>query len=99
MLPGPGLLYIILYNYWYQFSVHLPPKGLCLHWRVGPRASMCGVFFLNILVKLLCLVTKSYLFCLPQDCSLPGSSVHEIFQTRLLERVVISSYSGKGDLI
>ena len=26
----------------------------------------------------------------PMDCSLPGSSVHGIFQTRILERVVIS---------
>lgn len=44
VLPGPGRLYIILYNYWYQFSVHLPPKSLCLHWQAGPCASMCGFF-------------------------------------------------------
>ncbi|CAN0452759.1 unnamed protein product [Rangifer tarandus platyrhynchus] len=25
--------------------------------------------------------------CYPMDCSLPGSSVHEIFQVRILERV------------
>lgn len=45
VVPGPGLLYIILYNYWYQFSAHLPPKCLCLHWQVGPHASMCGFCF------------------------------------------------------
>ena len=28
-------------------------------------------------------------FCDPMDCSLPGSSVHGIFQARILERVVI----------
>ena len=28
--------------------------------------------------------------CHPMDCSLPGSSVHEIFQARILERVAIS---------
>ena len=28
--------------------------------------------------------------CSPTDCSLPGSSVHGIFQTRILERVAIS---------
>ena len=33
--------------------------------------------------------------CGPTDCSLPGSSVHEIFQARRLERVAISS---SGDL-
>ena len=30
------------------------------------------------------------IFCDPMDCSLPGSSVHGIFQARLLEWVVIS---------
>ena len=29
--------------------------------------------------------------CDPMDCSLPGSSVHGIFQARILERVAISS--------
>ena len=29
--------------------------------------------------------------CGPTDCSLPGSSVHEIFQARRLQRVAISS--------
>ena len=29
--------------------------------------------------------------CSPMDCSLPGSSVHGIFQARILEWVVISS--------
>ena len=32
-------------------------------------------------------------FCDPMDCSLPGSSVHEIFQARILEWVAIS-FSG-----
>ena len=30
----------------------------------------------------------------PMDCSLPGSSVHEIFQERILERVAMLSYRG-----
>ena len=33
--------------------------------------------------------------CNPMDCSLPGSSVHGIFQARILEWVAISS---PGDL-
>ena len=33
--------------------------------------------------------------CEPMDCSLPGSSVHEIFQARVLEWVAIA-FSGKG---
>ena len=34
-------------------------------------------------------------FLQPMDCSLPGSSVHEILQARILERVAIPS---PGDL-
>ena len=33
--------------------------------------------------------------CNPMDCSLPGSSIHGIFQARILEWVAISS---PGDL-
>ena len=37
-----------------------------------------------------CLVAKLSDFCDPIDCSLPGSSVHGIFQARILEGVAIS---------
>ena len=40
--------------------------------------------------------TQSYLtLCNPMDCSLPGSSVHGIFQTRILEWLPFPS---PGDL-
>ena len=43
----------------------------------------------------LCLVTQSYLtFWDPLDCSLPGSSVHGIFQARILEWVARTSSKG-----
>ena len=32
----------------------------------------------------------------PMDCGLPGSSVHEIFQARILEWVAISSCRGSS---
>ena len=39
-----------------------------------------------------CSVAQSYLtLCNPMDCSLPGTSVHGIFQARILEQVAISS--------
>ena len=42
-----------------------------------------------------CVCTKSLKSCLtlcdPMDCSLPGSSVHGILQTRILERVAMPS--------
>ena len=42
-----------------------------------------------------CCVTKSCLTIYdPMDCSPPGSSVHEIFQARILEQVAISSSGG-----
>ena len=42
-----------------------------------------------------CLVTQSCLtLCNPIDCSLPGSSIHWIFQARILEWVAISSSRG-----
>ena len=37
-----------------------------------------------------CVVAQSYLnLCDPMDCSLPGSSVHGIFQARILKWVAI----------
>ena len=35
-------------------------------------------------------------FCDPMDCSLPGSSVHGIFQARILEWVAISYFRGSS---
>jgi len=41
------------------------------------------------------LVTQSCpTLCNPIDCSLPGSSVHEIFQARILEWVAIAFSKG-----
>ena len=42
-----------------------------------------------------CLVAQS---CNCMDCNLPGSSVHEIFQTRILEWVSISFFRGSSRL-
>ena len=48
--------------------------------------------FLSI-VCVVCLVAQSCLtLCNPVDCSPPGSSVHGIFQARILELVAISSF-------
>ena len=45
--------------------------------------------------KVKVLVAQWYLtFCNPEDCSLPGSSVHEILQARILEWVAISFSRG-----
>ena len=52
-------------------------------------------FFIIALIKVKVLVAQ---LCLtlgnPMDCSLPGSSVHEILQSRILEWVAICFSSG-----
>ena len=45
----------------------------------------------KVLVIQLC-----HILCNSMDCSPPGSSVHEISQARLLERVAISSSRGSS---
>ena len=60
---------------------------------------MCSDFklYYNTCMYFLCMHAKSLQSCLtlfnPMDCNPPGSSVHGIFQTRILEWVAIS-YSG-----
>ena len=50
-------------------------------------------------VRYCCLVTKSCpIFCDPMGCSLPGSSVYRISQTRILEWVAISFSRGSSQL-
>ena len=49
------------------------------------------------LLSLLCVCTLSHvLLCNIVDCSPPGSSVHGIFQARILEQVAISSSRGSS---
>ena len=45
----------------------------------------------------MCACAQSRLtLCDPMDCNLPGSSVHRIFQTRILEWIAISSSKGSS---
>ena len=56
--------------------------------------SLTGCF---IFLMLVCLVSQSRLtLCNPLDSSPPGSSVHGIFQTRILAWVVISFFRGSS---
>ena len=52
--------------------------------------------YLNVNVKLLSPVWLT--LCDPMDYSLPGSSVHGIFQARVQERVAISFSRGSSQL-
>ena len=52
---------------------------------------MCELSLYVCSVAQLCLT-----LCDPMDCSMPPSSVHEIFQARILEWAAISSSRGSG---
>ena len=58
--------------------------------------------FLNlceaIYVKWSCSAVSCPTLCEPRDCSLPGSSIHGIFQARVLEWVAISFSRGFSQL-
>ena len=60
------------------------------HWTTREVPELC-----------VCVCAKSLQLCPtlcdPMDCSLPGSSVHGILQTRILEWVAMSSYPELGE--
>ena len=67
--------------------------------RIGDAASLLAFSFglLWLLGVLCCLVVKSCpALCNPIDCSPPGSSIHGIFQARILEWVARSSSKGSS---
>ena len=48
-------------------------------------------------LKCVCVLSCSLMsLCDPMDCSLPGSSVHRIFHTKILERIAISFSRGSS---
>ena len=56
-----------------------------------------SIYFLSKLKTMLCIVTQSYPTLRdPLDCSSLGSSIHRIFQVRILEWVFISSSRGSS---
>ena len=59
-----------------------PPSRLCLHIDFG----VCVCVSLQLCLTL----------CNPMDCSLPGSSVHEILQARIVEWVAMPSSRGSS---
>ena len=67
------------------FTIQQSESTLCIH--IFPLFWISFPFEgkkVKVLVSQLCLT-----LCDPMDCSLPGSSVHEILQARILEWVVI----------
>ena len=63
------------------------------HWRLW--ISVGALFFFFFCAQLLQSCPN---VCNPVDCSLPGSSVHWIFQARILEGVAISFFRGSSQV-
>ena len=82
---------------WWAAVYGVAQSGTWLKWlSSSSSSSIAGRFFTNWAATeglMLCLneVAQSCLIlCDPMDCSLPGSSVHGIFQAKVLEWVAIS---------
>ena len=68
--------------------------GRCILFHLGHLGSMCVCMCLCLCA---CVYAQSCpTLCDPADCSPPGSSIHGIFQARILELVVISSSRGSS---
>ena len=81
-----------------ELRSHTPSRAL-LRWPLPGTALAEALEFPGV-SKGSCLPAKSFQSsptpCDPVNCSLPGSSVHEISQTAILEWVAISSFRGSS---
>ena len=58
----------------------------------------CAISVCVCVCVCVCVTQLCPILCNPVDYSLPGSSVHEILQARILDRVAISSSRGPSQL-
>ena len=74
----------------------LPLTPLSWEEKSRPTKIKCRVNIIQLVGgAVLCLVNQLYLtLCDPMDCSLSGSSIHRIFQARILECVAMPSSRG-----
>ena len=87
----PASHVVLLIDHVHQKAVS--SEALCGGGMMAEPAAQPGkiILFVCVLVTQLCPT-----LCNPMDCSLPGSSVHEIIQTGILEWVAISSSRGSS---
>ena len=77
-----------------RFQVRMSRTRMCEH-RSFTHPCAFYVIFVEC-VRVLSCSCHVWLFCNPMDCGLAASSVHGIFQTRILEWVAIASSSGSS---
>ena len=102
---------LLFYVYWekiiyklnnimiYKYSVNLIHKmsSRCFPYMLDHIAIF--IIFFSLVLEGTCAFSVSHscpTICNPLACSSPGSSVHEIFQERILERVAISFSRGSS---
>ena len=76
----------------YQISMQKKKKKQRKHCLEDKSHKTWAIIAMSVCVLSLSAVSDS--FCNPVDYSLPGSSVHRIFQARILEWVAISFFRG-----
>ena len=72
-------------------------RGFATHWRTARLSSSPECVCVCVCVCV-CATQSCLTLCDPMDCRLPGSSVHGIFQARILEWDAISSSRGSSRL-
>ena len=75
------------------YSTSWPSTYTCTHTCLKQNNTKQYVHLTLTVAKLLQLCPS---LCNPMDCSLPGSSVHGILQTRILEWVAMPSFRGSS---
>ena len=67
-----------------------------LQWYTGCLVASTSLCFLQAFFLVSELTQSCPVLCNPMDCTPPGSSIHGIFQTRVLEWVAISFFRGSS---
>ena len=82
-----------------NFLYNLPPTStFCPQIRCQFPQGLVSYYLTYVYVSV-CVYAQSHsTLCNPMDCSRPGSSVHGIFQARILEWVAISHYRESSQL-
>ena len=84
ILP-PYLLFLIFWN-----STDIVFYNLSLNFNLLVSVTFSDSISTILTIFVIYLLSRVWLFCYRMYCSLPGSSAHGIFQTRILEQVTIS---------
>ena len=85
------VIFLILSSHFTHFRKAKCTQNMVITLRLYSSVFVLSIFYISYSVTKSCLTLGN-----PMDCILPGSSVHEIFQARILKRVAISSSRGSS---